>query len=88
MATYYLRKDGELCLSLFAREPRMRRGLRPQCGARTRTGAPCKAPAVWDKVKDRPRNGRCKLHGGLSTGPKTSEGRNAIRRSNQRRGRR
>jgi hypothetical protein len=25
------------------------------------------------------RNGRCRLHGGLSTGPKTPEGRNRIR---------
>jgi hypothetical protein len=25
---------------------------------------------VWNKAKDEARNGRCKLHGGLSTGPK------------------
>ena len=48
---------------------------RPKCGAKTRKGAPCRAPAVWDKKRNRPRNGRCKLHGGLSTGPKTPEGR-------------
>lgn len=23
----------------------------------------------WDKAQDRPRNGRCRMHGGLSTGP-------------------
>lgn len=37
-----------------------------KCEARTRRGAPCKAPAQW--------NGRCRNHGGLSTGPKTPEG--------------
>jgi hypothetical protein len=37
----------------------------PRCGARakTRGGKPCRAPAMP--------NGRCRLHGGLSTGPKT-----------------
>ncbi len=30
----------------------------PRCGARTRAGTPCKAPAL--------RNGRCRLHGGKS----------------------
>lgn len=39
---------------------------RPLCGAKTRAGTPCRCFAL--------RNGRCKLHGGLSTGPKTSEG--------------
>ena len=39
----------------------------PRCGARTkRTGRPCRGPAM--------RNGRCRLHGGLSTGPRTPEG--------------
>ena len=37
------------------------------CGAKTRAGTPCKSKAIY-------RNGRCKLHGGLSTGPKTIEG--------------
>ena len=42
-----------------------------QCGAHARsTGLPCKAKALP--------NGRCKLHGGMSTGPKTLEGRQAI----------
>jgi hypothetical protein len=40
------------------------------CGARTRKGPPCVAPA-------RP-NGRCRMHGGLSTGPRTPEGRQRI----------
>jgi hypothetical protein len=42
------------------------RGL--PCGARTRRGKPCKRT-------DLHRNGRCKFHGGMSTGPKTPEGR-------------
>ena len=41
------------------------------CGAYARsTGQPCKAKALA--------NGRCKNHGGLSTGPRTLEGRRAI----------
>ncbi len=32
-----------------------------RCGAKTRSGAPCQSPAMP--------NGRCRLHGGLSTGP-------------------
>jgi hypothetical protein len=40
---------------------------RPRCGARTRAGGSCKAPALPDKE-------RCRMHGGLSTGPKTPEG--------------
>jgi len=39
----------------------------PQCGANTRRGSSCKCPAM--------KNGRCRLHGGLSTGPRTAEGR-------------
>lgn len=42
------------------------RGL--QCGARTRLGQPCKR-------RDLGSSGRCKFHGGFSTGPKTDEGR-------------
>lgn len=38
------------------------------CGARTKgTGEPCRRLPC--------KNGRCKLHGGRSTGPKTEEGR-------------
>jgi len=40
---------------------------RRYCGARTRKGTPCKRLDIYD-------NGRCHLHGGLSTGPKTEEG--------------
>src|SRR5215472_11428898 len=85
MAAYYLNRKGELVLSLFAEEPRIRRRDRPRCGAKTRGGTRCRAPAVWDRDKDQARNGRCKLHGGLSTGPRTKSGREAIRESNRRR---
>lgn len=38
------------------------------CGARAKsTGHPCKRKDLYS-------NGRCKLHGGLSTGPKTING--------------
>ena len=48
---------------------------RQKCGAKTRKGTPCRAPAVWDRERDRPMNGKCRMHGGLSSGPKTPEGR-------------
>ena len=47
---------------------------RPRCGAKTRAGGRCKAPAVWNRRDDVARNGRCRMHGGLSTGPRTEEG--------------
>lgn len=51
------------------RETALRADLCPtsrRCGARTRRESPCKAPAMT--------NGRCRMHGGCSTGPKTPEG--------------
>ena len=44
-----------------------------RCGARTRRGTACQAPAM--------RNGRCRMHGGLSTGPRTPEGLERSRRA-------
>jgi len=52
--------------------------LRPPCGAKTRSGKPCQAAPVWDEEKDRPVNGRCRLHGGASTGPRTAEGKRRV----------
>src|SRR3954447_18837591 len=49
-----------------------------RCGARNRRGSPCGSPAM--------RNGRCRLHGGLSTGPKTAEGIERIRQAVTRHG--
>jgi hypothetical protein len=43
------------------------------CGARTRASTPCNNPAA--RAPDgAPRNGRCRLHGGVSTGPRTAQG--------------
>ena len=38
----------------------------PTCGAKTRSGAPCRNLPM--------KNGRCRMHGGASTGPKTAGG--------------
>ena len=38
------------------------------CGARNRQGQPCQCKKLL-------RGGRCKFHGGMSTGPRTPEGR-------------
>jgi hypothetical protein len=51
----------------------------PRCGARSkRTGKPCRAAAMP--------NGRCKIHGGKSTGPRTPEGLERSRRANWKHG--
>jgi hypothetical protein len=44
-----------------------------RCEAKNRRGAPCRCPAMA--------NGRCRLHGGLSTGAKTAEGIERIRQA-------
>lgn len=51
-----------------------------RCGARTRSGAPCSGPAMP--------NGRCRMHGGASTGPRTAEGRERCRTASWKHGRR
>src|SRR5690348_4340680 len=43
----------------------------PRCGARNRAGGACRAPAMA--------NGRCRSHGGTSTGPRTEAGLAALR---------
>ena len=57
----------------------------PRCGARCRDGHPCQAHAVWDEDHMAPRNGRCRLHGGLSTGPRTAEGKRRVGEAARRR---
>jgi hypothetical protein len=48
-------------------KPRNDPNLAPRCGAKARTtGLGCRAPAMA--------NGRCRMHGGGSTGPRTPEG--------------
>ena len=52
--------------------------IKVSCGAHARsTGQPCKAKALA--------NGRCKNHGGMSTGPKTPAGRQAIAQATRQR---
>ena len=46
-----------------------------RCRAKTRRGTACQRPANKE-------NGRCRLHGGQSTGPKTAEGRAKIAAAN------
>uniref|UniRef100_UPI0035690FAD HGGxSTG domain-containing protein n=1 Tax=Roseovarius sp. TaxID=1486281 RepID=UPI0035690FAD len=48
------------------------------CGAVTRKGTICRAMAINGK-------GRCKFHGGMSTGPRTPEGRKRIADAQRRR---
>ena len=66
--------------SFYEEQWRPRKADRPRCGARTRKGTPCRAPAVHD-------GRRCRIHGGLSTGPRTDVGRAVIAASNRRRAR-
>ena len=51
----------------------------PRCGARTRAGHPCGRYAMA--------NGRCRMHGGLSTGPRTPEGLEQSQKANWKHGR-
>ncbi|WP_274379322.1 HGGxSTG domain-containing protein [Pseudoroseomonas vastitatis] len=52
--------------------------LAPRCGAKTRAGTPCAAAGMA--------NGRCKMHGGKSTGPRTAEGIERIRAARMKHG--
>jgi len=52
---------------------------RLRCGAKIRQGNPCANLPM--------KNGRCRMHGGMSTGPKTLEGKERSRRSNWKHGR-
>lgn len=55
--------------------PAMLAGL--TCGARTRAGTACKRRDLY-------RSGRCRLHGGLSTGPRTAKGKRRSARNGKR----
>src|SRR5262249_11746749 len=60
-------------------EALVRANAAPRCGARSkRTGKPCRAAAMP--------NGRCKVHGGKSTGPRMPEGLERSRRANWKHG--
>jgi hypothetical protein len=56
----------------------LRRKERPRCCARTRKGVPC-------LVRVEPGKRRCRFHGGLSTGPRTAEGKARIAAAQRRR---
>ena len=51
-----------------------------RCGAKTRSGSMCRRPAYK-------RNGKCHLHGGASTGPRTKDGIARIKAANTTHGR-
>ena len=51
-----------------------------RCLAKTRRGTECQRPAITGA-------GRCRLHGGRSTGPRTEEGRARISAANTKHGR-
>lgn len=49
----------------------------PRCGAKTKSkGGTCQKSAGWGT--DHPGSGKCRIHGGASTGPKTEEGKKRI----------
>jgi hypothetical protein len=50
------------------------------CGAKTRAGTPCKLTAIYI-------SGRCKWHGGCSTGPTTEAGKEQARINGRKGGR-
>lgn len=62
---------------------RMRKN-HPLCGAKCRDGHACKAKAIVNPKTDKPINGRCKNHGGKSTGAKTEEGKARCREAAKR----
>ena len=61
--------------SWYPRPPRPKRVI---CGAKTRKGTPCRAKSELGRR-------RCKFHGGMSTGPKTPEGKARIAEAQRRR---
>jgi hypothetical protein len=52
---------------------RPRKSDRPKCGAKCRDGHACQAPVAWNPHFNRQAT-RCRLHGGLSSGPRSPEG--------------
>ena len=51
---------------------------RSKCGAKRRDGRPCQTVPMA--------NGRCRMHGGKSTGPRTPEGLERSRKANWKHG--
>ncbi len=71
------RRGGYRGNSLLPVYPPECRGM--ACGARSRKGTPCKNLSIYA-------NGRCKFHGGLSTGPKTEAGKRKVAANGRRAG--
>ena len=71
------RLDEELARMAKAQAQRQA-AIRMKCKAQSRKGTPCRALSE-------PGKRRCKLHGGLSTGPKTFEGRASISKAQKKR---
>lgn len=70
LAVWVPKREIEAVLERLGEPPKgFRRKFRCDAHARS-TGKPCRAHALA--------NGRCKLHGGMSTGPRTVEGRERI----------
>lgn len=69
------RKQNQSAFGYLVTPKRARHGVLEKkdrkCGANTRKSTKCRAQALPGKA-------RCKLHGGLSTGPKTAQGRKRI----------
>ncbi len=60
---------------LLKRWARWEHKHRPRCGAKTKKdGQPCRCKVI-------PGKNRCKWHGGLSTGPRTPEGKERARQA-------
>ncbi len=59
---------------MVGNHPRNIRGMRdaPRCGAKTRKGTPCEAPAVTGKA-------RCRMHGGAKGSGAPLGNRNALK---------
>ncbi len=68
----------------FVRLNTVPKSERPECGARCRSGKPCRA-RVCVRPDGKGVAKRCRLHGGLSTGPKSQAGREAIAAANRKR---
>ena len=51
----------------------------PRCGAMTRNRQSCRGPAMP--------NGRCRMHGGAATGPRSDDGRKRLSDARMRHGR-
>lgn len=69
------------CHSTERRAPAFPEALRDMtCGAKTKAGTPCKQKGIFE-------NGRCKWHGGQSTGPITEAGKEQARINGRKGGR-